>query len=121
MKLKLLCLILYILFLPSFCSAYGITALLEDSGYEQKTGYKLYYGTVKGGPYPNFINCGKPPLLVTGDFECKVSEGITPRRIFVVAVGIDTEGETPYSNEYEYSIPRTNPRIKQILQLVGDR
>lgn len=100
----------------SITYAYDITATVEHSDYAATAGYKIYYGNTKGGPYPNFIPCGKPALKADGTFDC-VGTGMTVQPIYAVAVTVDAQGvDGPKSAEYYYALPPTAPAIKQIIR-----
>ena len=95
--------------------SYDITATIEHTDYSEAAGYRLYYGSVKGGPYPNSIQCGKPPLKADSTFDC-VGTGLTIKPIYAVAVAYDASGEGPKSPEYFFAAPMAAPGIKNVVR-----
>lgn len=95
--------------------AYDITANIEHADYADATGYRIYYGAVKGGPYPNSIQCGKPTMKADNTFDC-VGTGLSIRPIYAVAVAYDAQGEGPQSAEYFFARPLYAPALKNIIR-----
>ena len=95
--------------------SYDITATIEHGDYSEATGYRLYYGSAKGGPYPNSVQCGKPALKADGTFDC-VGTGLTIKPIYAVAVAYDAQGEGPKSPEYFFAVPLSAPNVKNVVR-----
>lgn len=81
----------------------GPTTNTDGTPLTDLAGYKIYWGTVSGGPYPNSmiatrcLACASPGLVIT-DYECMALQpGIT---YYFVVVAFNTDGvESDPSNE----------------------
>ncbi len=67
-------------------------------------GYKIYYGSTKGGPYPNVVNVGNPGS-VGGLIKATVTVLTCGQQYYFVCVAVnDTGFESAYSNSVVNSI-----------------
>jgi len=68
------------------------------------TGYKIYYGQTKGGPYPNVVDVGKP-VPVGGRVWATITVPICGQQYYFVCVAVNKAGiESAYSNSVVNSI-----------------
>ena len=64
--------------------------------------FRIKHGNIKGGPYPNVIQCGKPTLKADGTYDC-LGTNISNDPMYAVAVAVDLSGqESAPSNEAMY-------------------
>ena len=62
-------------------------------------GYKIYYGQVDGGPYPNVVDIGNP-ASVDGRINGAVSGLICGQKYYFVCIAVSATGsESNYSNQ----------------------
>jgi len=68
------------------------------------TGYKIYYGQTKGGPYPNVVDVGKP-WPVGGRIWATITVPICGKQYFFVCTAVNEfDNESGYSNSVVNSI-----------------
>lgn len=87
------------------CSAFASPFLQWDASTGEVTGYRVYYGTTQGGPYPasrevasNSCNCDMVNL--------SLQEKTT---YYFVVRAYNAAGESGNSNEATYTVPDTTP------------
>lgn len=93
---------LFTLALPTQASAAGTLAWDASTGEVQ--GYKVYYGTTTGGPYPNSANAGTARTYSLNNLP--LQENTT---YYFVVRAYNQAGESASSNQVSQSVGDTTP------------
>ena len=76
---------------------------LPNSADEQVDGYRIHYGTTKGGPYTETVDVGTPTPVdgrISWTINDGFAEGIT---YYFVATAYNAAGESPFSQEVTWT------------------
>jgi hypothetical protein len=95
-------LILFSLIAPVQANAAGTLAWNAVTGTVQ--GYKIYYGTTSGGPYPNSANAGTATSYTVNNLP--LQERVT---YYFVVRAYNQAGESGNSNQVSYSVTDSTP------------
>jgi hypothetical protein len=95
-------LIVFCLFAPMHANAAGTLAWNPSAGVVQ--GYKIYYGTTSGGPYPSSANAGTATTYSMNNLP--LQEKVT---YYFVVKAYNQAGESAGSNQVSYSVTDSTP------------
>jgi hypothetical protein len=105
MMKRILIALMTIMGMAGIAMAYDYTFNFSHKTPADMAGFRIKYGTAKGGPYPNTIQCGKPTLKADQTMDCLATGVATaPGVMYAVAVAYTAAGaESPYSQEATYT------------------
>jgi hypothetical protein len=89
------------------CPSPGHCVELNWNASSNGTGYKVYYGTTQGGPYPNQFTLGNSTQYMVWN--------LTPNTYYFVVTATNQSGESGYSNEAKAIVTGKLPAIAQAV------